>query len=123
MVIRRDIIVLVSASRARSQMSVNTAVSFEDASPERRDGPRRPLAEVLAAPVRDAHEPVQVMLGRERLRVIMGGLSSLSKRERGALAMALNGHSQREISCELASTPKSVNNALQRARHKLRARL
>jgi RNA polymerase sporulation-specific sigma factor len=123
MVIRRDILMLISTSRTHGHRSVNTALSFEDASPQRRDGPRRPLAEVLAAPARDAHEPVEVMLGRERLRTIVSGLSALSKYERGSLAMTFNGHNQQEISCKFASTPKSINNALQRARRKLRGRL
>ncbi len=123
MVIRREIMMLVSASRTHNQNFVNTAVSLERTNSHQHNERRLSLAEVLAAPVRDANDPVEVTLGRERLRLIVGGLPALSRHERGSLAMTLNGQSQREISRELASNPKSINNALQRARRKLRVAL
>jgi RNA polymerase sporulation-specific sigma factor len=123
MVIRREIMMVVSASRTRNQNFVNTAFSLEETCAPQRTAHQLSLAELLAAPVRDANDPVEVTLGRERLRLILRGLPALSKHERGSLTMTLNGQSQQEISRELASNPKSINNALQRARRKLRADL
>lgn len=123
MVIRREIMMLVSSSRTQNQNFVNTARSLEETSPRQNGGQRMSLAEVLAAPVRDANDPVEVVLGRERLRLILSGLPGLSRHERGSLTMTLNGQSQQEISRELVCDPKSINNALQRARRKLRVGL
>ncbi len=123
MVIRREIMMLVSASRTHNQTFVNTAVSLEGTTSHQHNERQLSLADVLAAPVRDANDPVEIALGRERLSLIVSGLPALSRHERGALAMTLNGQSQREISRKLASNPKSINNALQRARRKLRVGL
>jgi RNA polymerase sporulation-specific sigma factor len=125
MVMRREIMMLVSASRTRNQNFLNTARSL-DQECAFREGPNEDglsLAEVLAAPVRDANDPLEVTLGRERLTLILSGLPALSEHERGSLAMALNGFGQQEIAAELSFSAKSVNNALQRARRKLRVNL
>ena len=123
LVMRREIMMVVSAGCTRNQNFINTAFPFEEICSPKRTARQLSLAELLAAPARDANDPVEVTLGRERLRLIVKGLPALSEHERGSLAMTLNGQSQREISRELASSPKSINNALQRARRKLRADL
>jgi RNA polymerase sigma-H factor len=125
MVMRREIMMLVSASRTRNQNFLNAAYSLDQECAVREGADERglSLAEVLAAPVRDANDPVEVTLGRERLTLILSGLPALSEHERGSLAMALNGLHQQEIAAELSFSAKSINNALQRARRKLRVDL
>lgn len=65
-------------------------------------------------------DPVAKALARERLQEIVVGARSLSVLERRALAMATSDHSYQEIATALSVGPRAVNNALQRARHKLR---
>lgn len=65
-------------------------------------------------------DPVAKTLARERLAEIVVRARGLSMLERQALAMATTDHSHREIATALCVGPRAVNNALQRARHKLR---
>jgi RNA polymerase sporulation-specific sigma factor len=123
LVMRREVMMLVSSSRARNQGLLNSACSLHAEYAPGADGANRTLAEMLAAPARDANDPAEITLWRERLALILAGLPALSEHERGSLAMTLNGLGQPEIGAELGTGAKSVNNALQRARKKLRAAL
>jgi RNA polymerase sporulation-specific sigma factor len=123
LVMRREVMMLVTASRARNQVLLNGACSLDgDASP-RNGSDGLSLSEMLAAPVRDASDPAEVTLARERLQLILAALPALSEHERGSLSMTLNGLSQTEIGTAVGAGAKSVNNALQRARRKLSAAL
>ena len=118
LVMRREVMMLVTASRARNQVLLNGACSLDgDASP-RNGSDGLSLSEMLAAPVRDASDPAEVTLARERLQLILAALPALSEHERGSLSMTLNGLSQTEIGTAFGAGAKSVNNALQRARRK-----
>lgn len=123
LVMRREVMMLVTASRAHNQGLLNSACSLH--ADGGRDGapPGLTLAEVLAAPARDASDPAEMTLWRERLALILAALPALSEHERGSLSMTLNGLGQPEIGAALGTGAKSINNALQRARHKLRAAL
>jgi RNA polymerase sporulation-specific sigma factor len=66
------------------------------------------------------HDPVAKTLGREQLRALIARTRTLTPLERRALALATNDHSHREIAATLHIRVRAVNNALQRARHKLR---
>jgi len=119
LVMRREVMMLVTASRARNQMLLNGACPLHaDAGGEH--FPRGlSLAEMLAAPARDAADPAEQTLTRERLQLILQALPALSEHERGSLRMTLNGFTQNKIGASLGGNAKSVNNALQRARRKL----
>jgi RNA polymerase sporulation-specific sigma factor len=121
LVMRREVMMLVSASRARNQGLLNSACSLQAECARNGDTPGLSLAEVLAAPARDACDPAEVTLWRERLELILAALPELSEHERGSLSMTLNGLGQPQIGAELGTGAKSINNALQRARRKLRA--
>jgi RNA polymerase sporulation-specific sigma factor len=120
LVMRREVMMLVSSSRAHNQRLVNSAHSLQ-AEYGDEGGSGLTLAEVLAAPTRDANDPAECALWRERLALILANLPALSEHERGSLRMTLNGLSQPAIGAELGTSAKSINNALQRARRKLRA--
>jgi RNA polymerase sigma factor (sigma-70 family) len=122
LVMRREVMMLVSASRAHNQGLLNSASSLYECASDGTPGGLM-LAEVLAAPARDASDPAEMTLWREQLALILSALPTLSKHERGSLSMTLNGLGQPEIGAELGTDAKSVNNALQRARRKLRAGL
>jgi len=122
LLMRREVMMLVTASRARSQTLLNGACSLDSVDgPE--DGTRRglALAERLAAPARDAADPEEMALARERIDLILSAIPTLSPHERSSLRMTLNGMSQAEVGERLGAGAKSVNNALQRARRKLNA--
>jgi RNA polymerase sporulation-specific sigma factor len=123
LVVRREVMMLVTASRARNQALLNTACPLHADCGRENGGSGLSLAELVAAPARDAFDPAEVTLTRERLEMILGALPALSEHERGSLGMSLNGLSQSEIGVALGSGAKSVNNALQRARRKLSAAL
>src|SRR4051794_25813038 len=65
-------------------------------------------------------DPVAKTLAREQLRDIIARARTLTPLERRALALASTDHPHREIAETLHIRVRAVNNALQRARHKLR---
>jgi len=65
-------------------------------------------------------DPVAKTLARERLTAVARRFGSLSALERQALGLAMLGRSYQEIASTLRIGPRSVNNALQRGREKLR---
>jgi RNA polymerase sporulation-specific sigma factor len=67
-------------------------------------------------------DPVRVVLARETLSEFQGFFDAeLSSLERGALRMHLDGLSLKESAARLSTRSKAVDNALQRARHKMHA--
>jgi RNA polymerase sporulation-specific sigma factor len=115
------VMMLVTASRSRNQTLLNGACPLHGDSGRQGSGPS--LGDVLAAPARDAADPAEQVLARELLHLILRALPALSEHERGSLSMTMNGVSQNTIGAALDRNAKSVNNALQRARRKLRAAL
>jgi RNA polymerase sporulation-specific sigma factor len=66
------------------------------------------------------HDPVAKTLAREQLQALIARTRTLSRLERRALMLANNDRSHTEIAATLHIRVRAVNNALQRARHKLR---
>ncbi len=66
------------------------------------------------------HDPVAKTLAREQLQALIARTRTLSPLERRALTLASNDRSHNEIAATLRIRVRAVNNALQRARHKLR---
>lgn len=65
-------------------------------------------------------DPVRVVLARETLTEFQGFFDAeLSSLERGALQLHLDGLSLKESAARLRTRTKAVDNALQRARHKM----
>ena len=87
------------------------------AAEQRRQPPRRTSFKCAAG---GDDDPVAKTLAREQLRALIARTRTLSPLERRALALATNDHSHREIAATLHIRVRAVNNALQRARHKLR---
>jgi RNA polymerase sigma-H factor len=120
-VMRREVMNLVTASRANGQMLLSRACSLE--APMGIDERRHAfsLAEVLPAPARAANDPYELAHTRERLGAIVAALATLSLQEREALRLTLNGLSHAQAGSRIGGDAKTVNNALQRARRKLSA--
>jgi RNA polymerase sporulation-specific sigma factor len=66
-------------------------------------------------------DPLSKTLAREQLRELVARSRTLSPLERRALMLATNDCSHREIAATLHIRVRAVNNALQRARSKLRS--
>lgn len=73
-------------------------------------------------PLTEPHlNPEEVVLDNEAVETIQAAFSKLlSPFEHEVLMLYLNGHSYEEIAVQLDSTAKSVDNALQRVRRKLK---
>ena len=120
-IMRREVMLLVTASRTRGQTFVNGAHSLHGGAGPEHDGRELSLAETLAAPARDANDPAEQALVRERLCLILDALPTLSEHERGSLRLTMSGLSHIESGALLGAGARSINNALQRARRKLSA--
>lgn len=67
-----------------------------------------------------ANNPEELVLCREHLSQVMSNLKEhLTETEYSVLALYCGGHSYRQIAQKLNITPKSADNALQRARKKI----
>lgn len=113
---------LLSAARARKHQILTSACSLEftltniDPAETPTEVLRPAVARVCGC--RD-EDPVAVTLAREQLQTVIGRLGSLSELERRAVALAASDYTHREIAARLGVSVRAVNNALQRARHKL----
>lgn len=116
---RREVMMLVTASRARNQTVLNTACSFDDHWVQTGRSQGLPIGELLAAPKRDAWNPEELAIVRECLQGIIEALAELSEHERSSLRMTLNGLTHAQAAATVGRCAKSVNNALQRVRRKL----
>lgn len=91
-----------------------------------RTGKARLLTDSLpldSAPVRpDPLTPEQICIDRETLAAVMEAVDTvLSPYERQILFASLSGQDYRTIAASLNTSPKSVDNALQRVRRKLKS--
>lgn len=83
------------------------------------DDPENDLAETLAD---SAGSPEQVFLEKEHISALYAKMSDvLSRQEQEIFCLSVSGYSFREIADRLGISVKSVDNAMQRARRKLRA--
>ncbi|HIV19371.1 MAG TPA: sigma-70 family RNA polymerase sigma factor [Candidatus Merdivicinus intestinigallinarum] len=74
-----------------------------------------------AGEVSDHSSPEQIFLNREALEAVMNGIQTLlTPMERKVLFAALDGMDYQTIAKSLNISPKSVDNALQRVRRKLK---
>jgi RNA polymerase sporulation-specific sigma factor len=77
------------------------------------------VPEVARVVGRRDDDPVAVTIAREQLDGVIGRMQSLTAMEREALVLAASDYTHREIADALQVRVRAVNNALQRARHKL----
>lgn len=79
------------------------------------------LADVLTGD--EELDPFRLAAGREDMRRLLAGLAGCSSLERRALAAFASGCTRQEVALLVGSTSKAVDNAVTRARRKLRATL
>jgi RNA polymerase sporulation-specific sigma factor len=126
----------INAARANKHQLLTTAASLEQAEApagemamatdlqaayEARTPRRSPVRmSVVDRPNRGDDDPLAKTLAREQLRALIARTRTLSPLERRALMLANNDRPHTEIAATLHIRVRAVNNALQRARHKLR---
>jgi RNA polymerase sporulation-specific sigma factor len=118
--ITRQIISAIKAATRKKHIPLNTYISFNRSVYEGET--ERPLIDVLTST--RISDPEEVLIGRENYAAVADSIEhSLSKLERGALGLYLYGYSYQQIADHLQITTKSVDNAIQRVKKKLEARI
>ena len=118
--ITRQIITAIKAATRKKHAPLNSYISFNYSINEGES--ERPLIDVLTST--RISDPEEVLIGRENYAAVADSIEhSLSKLERDALGLYLYGYSYQQIADHLQITTKSVDNAIQRVKKKLEARL
>ena len=118
--ITRQIISAIKAATRKKHMPLNTYISFNRSIYE--GDTERPLIDVLTST--RISDPEEVLIGKENYAAVADSIEhSLSKLERDTLGLYLYGYSYQQIADHLKVTSKSVDNAIQRVKKKLEARL
>src|SRR5438093_540477 len=113
----RELQVVVQGARRRKHEILNRARHLDR--PVGDNGLR--LAELLPAPRRDAHDPGELLLVRERVDELAAVMRDLSTRERTVVSLLAGGRSYEEVHAIVGGGRRTVSNALGRARRKLAA--
>lgn len=114
--VKRQIITAIKAAGRQKHLPLNSYVSLSD--PVYEDNADRTLVDMIAE--RQSADPEEVFLRRERAEMINAEIEDkLSDLEKTVLSLYLGGMNYQEIAAELKRTPKSIDNALQRVKHKL----
>ncbi len=112
--VKRQLITAVKQSNRKKHSPLNSYVSFYST-----DDDESYLVDELAADKNT--EPERMMLGKDQSEKINEYIDRyLSKYEKSVLSEYLSGISYEEIAEHLSKTPKSIDNAVQRIRKKLK---
>jgi len=118
--ITRQIITAIKAATRKKHAPLNSYISFNRSVNEGET--ERPLIDVLTST--RISDPEEVLIGKENWSAVADSIEhSLSKLEHNALGLYLYGYSYQQIADALVVTTKSVDNAIQRVKKKLEARL
>ena len=118
--ITRQIITAIKTATRQKHVPLNSYVSLYR--PLREEEPDRALIDVLTE--LRGENPEDTFIGKESLESIFQTLdSALSSLEKQILDLFLEGRSYQEIAAVLSRNTKTVDNALQRVKHKLEKHL
>ena len=118
MCVRRQIITAIKASNRNKHKPLNSSVSLQS---PMFDGESGSLIDVVPL---TADDPEDAFITKESIRAITAGIDEvLSPMEKQTLSLYLEGLSYSEIAARIGRSPKAVDNALQRVKHKLSAHL
>ena len=124
--VSRQIYTAVQADGRSKHLPLNMAVSLDAAAggtggADGADGSRvrAALGEMISGP--DTDNPEQRVIDRENVQLMFNKIEKdLSPMEQEVLGLHLTGMDYREIAAVLSRSPKSIDNALQRIRRKLK---
>ena len=118
--VSRQVYTAVSASGRKKHIPLNSYISLSDTVTESANG-EKPLADVLTS-IND--DPEAIMIDRENVESIEGFIDTeLSSFEKEVLELFLTGMSYVQIAKVLSKDEKATDNALQRAKSKLKKKL
>lgn len=117
--ISRQMYTAIKLSQRQKHMPLNTYVSLYDIKKSDFDDKQSPLIEQLE--IETNNNPEELFLDKERMQMLVEELNErLSDMERRVLHLHLQGEDYRSIAELLDKSPKSIDNALQRIRQKMR---
>ena len=117
--ISRQMYTAIKLSQRQKHMPLNSYVSLYDIKKSDYDDKQSPLIEQLE--IESNSKPEEVFLDKERMQMLVEQLNErLSDMERRVLHLHLQGEDYRSIAELLDKSPKSIDNALQRIRQKMR---
>ena len=117
--ISRQMYTAIKLSQRQKHMPLNSYVSLYDIKKSDYDDKQSPLIEQLE--IESNSNPEELFLDKERMRMLVEQLNErLSDMERRVLHLHLQGEDYRSIAELLDKSPKSIDNALQRIRQKMR---
>lgn len=119
--ITRQIITAIKSATRKKHIPLNTYVSLSRPVYEDGDG-ERTLIDVLETT--RISDPEEALIGRESYEAVARDIeNALSKLEREALSLYLQGLSYQQIAAAMGRSTKCVDNAIQRVKKKLEERL
>ena len=117
--ISRQMYTAIKLSQRQKHMPLNSYVSLYVIKKSDYDDKQAPLIEQLET--ESNSNPEELFLDKERMRMLVEQLNErLSDMERRVLHLHLQGEDYRSIAELLDKSPKSIDNALQRIRQKMR---
>ena len=117
--ISRQMYTAIKLSQRQKHMPLNSYVSLYDIKKTDYDDKQAPLIEQLET--ESNSNPEELFLDKERMQMLVEELNErLSDMERRVLHLHLQGEDYRSIAELLDKSPKSIDNALQRIRQKMR---
>ncbi|MBP3462313.1 MAG: RNA polymerase sporulation sigma factor SigH [Tyzzerella sp.] len=117
--ISRQMYTAIKLSQRQKHMPLNSYVSLYDIKKSDFDDKQSPLIEQLE--IETNNNPEELFLDKERMQMLVEELNErLSDMERRVLHLHLQGEDYRSIAELLDKSPKSIDNALQRIRQKMR---
>ena len=117
--ISRQMYTAIKLSQRQKHIPLNSYVSLYDVKKSDYDDKQSPLIEQLET--ESNSNPEELFLDKERMQMLVEELNErLSDMERRVLHLHLQGEDYRSIAELLDKSPKSIDNALQRIRHKMR---
>ena len=119
--ITRQIITAIKGATRKKHMPLNTYVSLnrtvDDGDSE------RTLIDVLSISA-NCGDPEELLIGRENYEAVADSIEhSLSRLEKDALALYLQGYSYQQIADAMGKSTKCIDNAIQRVKKKLEEKL
>ena len=117
--ISRQMYTAIKLSQRQKHMPLNSYVSLYDVTKSDFGDKQSPLIEQLE--IESNSNPEELFLDKERMQMLVEELNErLSDMERRVLHLHLQGEDYRSIAELLDKSPKSIDNALQRIRQKMR---
>ena len=117
--ISRQMYTAIKLSQRQKHMPLNSYVSLYDIKKSDYGDKQSPLIEQLE--IETNSNPEELFLDKERMQMLVEQLNErLSDMERRVLHLHLQGEDYRSIATLLENSPKSIDNALQRIRQKMR---